>query len=72
MNKLIFVFIDLMLTQYIEGLEPEGVSVILGKISSIYQNKGLDELYLVVSKRRIRNQPVLNKATKQQRPNTKV
>jgi len=42
------------------------------KMSSIYQIKGLDELYLGVPKKHIRNQPVLNKATKQQRPNTKV
>ena len=53
------------------ALNQRGVSGILGEYE-FYQNKGLDELYLVVPKRLVRNQPVLNKATKQQRPNTKV
>lgn len=34
--------------------------------------KGLDELYLTVPKRHIRNQPILNKTTKQQRPYSEV
>lgn len=44
----------------------------LAKMSSIYQMKGLDELYLTVPKRHIRNQPILNKTTKQQRPYSEV